>query len=129
MHLEHVAIWTQHLERLCQFYRHYFDAQVGPRYDNPAKQFSSHFLHFASGARLELMAMAGIEQRCIDPRQQFLGIIHLAFAAGSKEAVDAMYQRLVADGQQVLDAPRWTGDGYYEFTLLDPDGNRLEVTV
>ena len=28
-----------------------------------------------------------------------------------------------------LDGPRWTGDGYYESTFLDPEGNRLEIFV
>jgi lactoylglutathione lyase len=25
-------------------------------------------------------------------------------------------------------APRTTGDGYYESVILDPDGNRVEIT-
>jgi lactoylglutathione lyase len=33
------------------------------------------------------------------------------------------------DGYAVLDGPRRTGDGYYESVVLDPDGNRVEVTV
>jgi lactoylglutathione lyase len=28
-----------------------------------------------------------------------------------------------------VDAPRTTGDGYYEAVVLDPDGNRVELTV
>jgi lactoylglutathione lyase len=33
------------------------------------------------------------------------------------------------DGYQVVGEPRWTGDGYYESGVLDPDGNRIEITV
>jgi lactoylglutathione lyase len=29
----------------------------------------------------------------------------------------------------VLDGPRRTGDGYYESVVLDPDGNRVELTA
>jgi lactoylglutathione lyase len=29
----------------------------------------------------------------------------------------------------VVDGPRVTGDGYYESVVLDPDGNRIEVTI
>ena len=38
-------------------------------------------------------------------------------------------QRLKADGYPVLDGPRRTGDGYYESVVLDPDGNRIEITA
>jgi lactoylglutathione lyase len=30
--------------------------------------------------------------------------------------------------ERVLDEPRCTGDGYYESVVLDPDGNRIELT-
>ena len=34
-----------------------------------------------------------------------------------------------ADGFEVLDGPRTTGDGYYESVVLDPEKNRIELTV
>ena len=44
-------------------------------------------------------------------------------------AVDELTQRLVNDGYERLDGPRRTGDGYYESVVLDPEGNRIEITV
>ena len=129
MHIEHVALWTHQLESLRHFYQHYFAAQAGARYDNPAKGFSSYFLRFASGARLELMSRADVSEVVTDPVRQRTGFIHLAFAVGSAAEVDAFYVLACRDGLKVLEAPRHTGDGYYEMTLLDPDGNRLEVTI
>jgi lactoylglutathione lyase len=35
-------------------------------------------------------------------------------------------ERLRTDGFPVIGEARRTGDGYYESTVLDPDGNRLE---
>ena len=43
--------------------------------------------------------------------------------------MDALTDRLRIDGYPVLDGPRTTGDGYYESTALDPDGNRIEITI
>ncbi len=129
MKVEHIAIWTNDLERLKAFYETYFDAQVGEIYENPAKQFQSYFLTLSSGCRLELM------QSTKHPRPDYnhddppTGYGHLAFSVGSKEKVDALTERLVADGYEKQDGPRVTGDGYYESALLDPDGNLIEITV
>jgi lactoylglutathione lyase len=43
--------------------------------------------------------------------------------------VDELTQRIRDDGYQVLDGPRRTGDGYYESVVVDPDGNRIEITA
>jgi lactoylglutathione lyase len=75
------------------------------------------------------MAMPGIPDTLNDPERQFSGYIHLAFSTGSEAAVDALTGRLRQDGYRVVDGPRRTGDGYYESAVLDPDGNRLEITV
>jgi lactoylglutathione lyase len=56
-------------------------------------------------------------------------LAHLAISLGSALAVDALTHRLRSDGFPVLDGPRRTGDGYYESVVLDPDGNRVELTA
>jgi len=129
MRIEHMAIWTKNLERLKTFYETYFQASAGPKYVNPARQFESYFLSFASGARLELMYQPTIPTSRDDPEQQFTGYIHLTISVGSKERVDELTARLEQDGYRLLDGPRHTGDGYYESVILDPDGNRVEITI
>lgn len=129
MHIEHLAIWTLDLERLKRFYETYFQATAGVKYLNPRTQFESYFLSFTSGSRLEIMQMPGIPPSKNAIEAQFTGYIHMAFAVGSKEQVDAMTDRLQQDGYRVMDGPRTTGDGYYESSVLDPDGNRLEITM
>ena len=54
---------------------------------------------------------------------------HLAITVGSERLVDELTQRIKDDGYQVLDGPRRTGDGYYESVVVDPDGNRIEITA
>lgn len=57
------------------------------------------------------------------------GFIHVAFSAGSKEAVDALTKILKDDGFSVISGPRTTGDGYYESCVVAIEGNQIEITV
>ena len=59
----------------------------------------------------------------------FTGYIQLAISVGSPAEVDRLTARLQQDGYPVVDGPRHTGDGYYESAVLDPDGNRIEITI
>jgi lactoylglutathione lyase len=130
MTLEHVAIWTNNLESLKDYYVKYFEGVPNARYTNAQKGFQSYFISFESGARLELMTMPRIPENMNDPVQkQYLGIIHLAFGVASMMEVDKKAEQFRKDGFPVLSGPRKTGDGYYEFETLDPDNNRIEVTT
>ena len=129
MKIEHIAIWARDMERLKGFYETYFGAKPNTKYVNRQKKFSSYFLTFDAGARLEIMAMPSVPDSQNDPYKQFTGLIHLAISVGSKENVDSLTARLSADGYEILDGPRTTGDGYYESVVLDPENNRIEITV
>jgi lactoylglutathione lyase len=129
MILEHVAIWTDQLEVLKDFYVNYFNGVPNSKYTNSSKQFHSYFLTFRSGARLELMSMPDIPDNTNDRViKQHKGIIHLAFGMNTMAEVDQKAVDLKAAGFPILSGPRRTGDGYYEFETLDPDNNRLEIT-
>lgn len=130
MTIEHIAIWTDNIELLKNFYTKYFNGQASDKYTNDKKKFHSYFISFKSGARLEIMTMPGILDNLNDRAvAQHKGIIHLAFGVDTKEDVDEKAKQLQADGFIILGGPRKTGDGYYEFETLDPDNNRLEVTT
>lgn len=129
MTLEHIAIWTDDLERLKNYYVKYFGGVSNERYTNEKNQFHSYFLTFKSGARLEIMTMPGIPNNANDTIKQYKGIIHLAFGVETMKEVESKAAELLADGYTILRGPRKTGDGYYEFETLDPDRNRLEVTA
>jgi len=129
MKIEHVAIWAKDIEKLRSFYKQYFGATSNEKYINCDKSFSSYFLSFDSGARLEIMQMPSASETVNDSRKQFAGIIHIAISVGSVEKVDSLSSELSRDGYQVLDGPRKTGDGYYESVVLDPENNRVEITV
>jgi lactoylglutathione lyase len=128
MRIDHIGLWASDLETIRAFYETYFGAIAGAKYTNPAKGFESYFLTFPGGnARLEVMRVAGLGAR--QSGRPAVGYAHLAIAVGSEEAVDALAMRLRADGYEVVDGPRRTGDGYYECVVLDPEGNRIEITA
>ena len=130
MILEHIAIWTNQLEELKDYYSHYFGGQPNKKYTNEKKEFHSYFLTFSSGAKLEIMSKPNIPENKNDTvKAQHQGIIHIAFGVDTIQEVDDKAKQLINDGFQILSGPRKTGDGQYEFETLDPDNNRLEVTT
>lgn len=129
MKIEHLAIWVSDLEGTRKFYETYFQATANSKYHNPKKNFSSYFLSFDSGCRLELMHRPEIEPIDQKAEKEYRGIIHFAISVDSESRVDQLTERLQADGYSVIGAPRRTGDGYYESVVLDPENNRIEITV
>ena len=61
MKIEHIAIWVNDLECMCDFYMKYFNGKANSLYHNKTKQFESYFITFESGARLELMRKKGLK--------------------------------------------------------------------
>ena len=128
MTIDHLAIFTPCIEKLISYYTRYFDAVPGSFYINEKKKFRSCFLSFESGARIEIMEMEGIPDNANDTLvKQHKGLVHLAFGAENPGRVNDLARQLEQDGYRIIDGPRITGDGYYEFVTFDPDGNRLEV--
>ena len=129
MRIEHIALWTHDLARCREFYVSYFGALAGERYVNADKGFESCFLSFTDGARIELMKTTLLSPVAIEAGAQRMGLTHFAISLGCERAVDELTARLRNDGHAVLDGPRRTGDGYYESVVLDPEGNRIEITA
>ncbi|MCD2248783.1 VOC family protein [Listeria marthii] len=125
MKIEHVALWTTNLEKMKEFYITYFDATANELYENKTKGFTSYFLSFTDGARLEIMSRTDVTGQLSGEN---LGWAHIAISTGTKEAVDELTEKLRQDGFEIAGEPRMTGDGYYESVVLDPEGNRIEIT-
>lgn len=128
MRIEHLAIWVQDLEKMKTFYSNFFNMKSGEIYVNEKKGFSSYFLSFESGARLELMHRSDIVESEIS-RSLLMGLNHLAISVGSKEKVDELTNFFSQNGIQIVGEPRTTGDGYYESVIADPEGNLVEITI
>jgi len=128
MNIEHLAIWANDLEKMKAFYLEFFSLSSNEKYHNPKKQFSSYFLSFASGARLELMHRPDIAA-LMKQAGETLGLAHFAVSVGSKEKVDSLTERIRESGYTIVGEPRTTGDGYYESVIADPEGNLVEITI
>ena len=126
MRIEHAAIYINDIEAEKKFFTRYFGASAGEMYHNKNTGFSSYFLSFDGGARLELMTAPELQD--MDKPGLRTGFAHLAFSVGSCKEVDALTEQLRADSYAVVSGPRVTGDGYYESCILDAEGNRIEMT-
>lgn len=127
MQLGHIALYVQNLEGMKDFYMQHFGATTSAQYHNPKTGLQTYFLSFSGGARLELMTRPGL-----NPHLQAaptLGYNHIAFTLGSRERVDTLAQELAQAGCPILSGPRVTGDGYYEVSLTDPEGNLIELVA
>jgi len=128
MKIEHLAIWTKDIEKMKTFYLEFFEVSANEKYFNTTKNFSSYFLSFPSGTRIELMHRPEISKQ-LEGLEQNLGLAHFAIALGSKQKVNDLTHTVRMKGYSILGEPRTTGDGYYESVITDPEGNQIELTV
>jgi lactoylglutathione lyase len=127
MQVAHIALWTNNLESACAFWRQHFNAHIGEAYRSKRREgFISHFVTLENGPALELMTLPGLVDK--PPREDNrTGWAHIAISLGSVEAVDKLVASLKPLDALVHEA-RWTGDGFYEAVIADPDGNLIEIT-
>ncbi|MGP1577012.1 MAG: VOC family protein [Treponema sp.] len=127
MKIEHIAMYVNDLETAKDFFVEYFDGHANTGYHNKTTDFRSYFISFDEGARLEIMKKPHVSD--CEKTLARTGYIHIAFSVGSKEAVDALTERLKKAGYKVVSGPRTTGDGYYESCIVIIEGNQVEITV
>ena len=127
MKIDHIAFWVNDLERMKSFYQQYFHMDCGEKYENFKKGFSSYFLSFGTGARIEIMHRLDISEH--DGEKGLTnGLTHLAISVGNREKVDILTEQIRRDGFEIIGEPRITGDGFYESIISDPEGNHIEIT-
>ena len=127
MKIDHIALYVNDLEGAKAFFENYFQATSNEGYHNKRTDFRSYFLTFSDGSRLEIMTKPDLTDSGNLPDR--FGYAHIAFSAGSRDAVDELTALLSAGGYPTLSGPRVTGDGYYESCVLGFEGNIIEITV
>ena len=121
MKIDHIAMYVTDLEAARDFFVRYFGGRSNNGYHNPKTDFRSYFVCFEDGSRLEIMKKPEVTD--VEKSPDRIGYIHIAFSVGSKEKVDALTEKLLCDGYEVISGPRTTGDGYYEGI----EGNLIEI--
>jgi len=125
--IEHIALATNDVERLYSFYRQLGAAASPPSVD-PGTGLRTCVLDFC-GVRLELAERPGRREDAAG-EVRAAGLMHLGFALGSADAVDEFSRVIARAGHRVLERPHRAGElGRYESVILDPDGNRVKLTV
>ena len=125
--LEHIGLATRNVECLCDFYR-LLGAVASPPCIDPDTGVRSCVLDFY-GVRLELLELPGRRETTAG-NEQLPGLSHIGFALGSADAVDELSRVIAAAGYRVLEPPHRVGELVrYESVVVDPDGNRLKLTV
>jgi lactoylglutathione lyase len=128
--IEHIALATNDVERLCDFYRQ-LGAMASPVATEAGTGLRSCVLDFCGVGLelLELLEWPGIREGA-DPSALAPGLVHLGFALGSADAVDELTRVIATAGHRVLERPHRAGErGRYESVVLDPDGNRVKLIV
>ncbi|MBI9098197.1 MAG: VOC family protein [Spirochaetaceae bacterium] len=129
MKINHLALWVKDMEGMKDFYIQYFGVEASKIYTNQKKGFSSYFLTFEDGFRLEIMSITDIKHLKNKSKTMYDGYSHISFSLGSKEEVLQKTKSFLDDGFTIVDGPRLTGDGYFESVILDPEDNRIELTI
>lgn len=86
MKIEHVGLFVKDLEKTVEFYEEFFEAKASEKYHNPVTTFSSRFMSFPDGTRLEICTREDLNKHQLDGYP--LGYMHIAMSLGSKEKVD-----------------------------------------
>lgn len=127
MKLDHVAIWTNQLDVLKDFYVRFFDGKAGKLYEDTPENIVCCYIYFPEGSKLELIQAPNIRKRNYSKTDRVQGFTHLAFDVGSKEKVDTITAEIEKAGYGIEAPARMITEWFYESAIFDPDGNIVEI--
>lgn len=125
--INHIAVISNDVAALGDFYRKVFDAQVGPTRDHGPGETMTN-IRIGPGTELNVFVIEGnAEAQRQTPMWGRGRIDHLGLAASSREAFDTIRDRLIESG---------AGDGKvndfgtaFSMFFRDPDGLEGEVLI
>jgi catechol 2,3-dioxygenase-like lactoylglutathione lyase family enzyme len=117
--IDHLTIGVRDLERSRRFYR----AALAPLGFSERGPWSDEQREIAFGAE-------GADDFAISPSYRPGGELHIAFAADTRDAVDAFHAAALEAGARDNGPPGERPEyapGYYGAFVLDPDGHNVEA--
>lgn len=122
MKLNHVGIAANDLELLRYWYMRYFAMSSSRKYESEKKGLSCYFLSFSeeNAPQIEIISYHG--------QHIPAGHGHVAISVGSRQGVDFLTELLRTDGNLIVGEPAEALTGTYMAAVLDPEGNRVEIT-
>ena len=127
MQISHVAMYVKDIEAAKKFFQTFLEGHPNKLYHNKSTGFSSYFISFDSGTKLEIMSKPEITDE--DKNINRTGYSHIAFSVGNREKVNEITEKLNAAGYRILSGPRITGDGFYESCIISIEDNLIEITI
>jgi lactoylglutathione lyase len=121
--VSHTGIYVHNIELMKKFYTDHFGVKTGKKYKNPHEDHL-YFLNFPSGTRIELIQADSGKNHFIN---QSWG--HIVISLGSCSEVDRFTRKMKEKGIEIVSYPKLTGNGYYESTIRDPEGNLIKLTL
>jgi len=118
--LRHLALNVKDIEVSQKFYEQVFDMKV-------VWQPDSHNVYLSSGTDNLALHQIPDENLVAFPGQTGQFLDHLGFLIDAPANVDAIFQRVQADGLPIVKPLKQHRDGSYSFYLADPDGNVVQV--
>jgi lactoylglutathione lyase len=122
MKLHHIAFWTKDIDTLVDFYKKHFSGQV--LFSHQAGDFKCTFIKICSNITIEFMTRTNLTDT---GRPEATGYSHFSIEVESKEEVDILTDYFIAEKVHLEKVKEQYDDGFYERSVLDPDGNIIEI--
>lgn len=128
MKIEHFELVTKQLEIMKDFYVRFFDAKTEYWYSEE-DNVKLYFLDFGGTTRIEIKENLNAKKTPEDPEMR-IGLGHLAFLCTSRhEMLDKLEELRAAGIPVTLEPTDYGTDDFFECSVLDPDGNTIELSV
>ncbi|MDE6099158.1 MAG: VOC family protein [Muribaculaceae bacterium] len=123
MRLSHIGIEAGDIERLRYWYMRYFAMTSSDLYSDAERGVRCYFLRSSDPAASTLEILNYSDRGPAVP-----ATAHLAISTGSRQGVDFLIELLRTDGNAIVREPFVAVNGCYMGVVLDPEGNRVEIT-